>query len=139
MRGPEAAGWKKYFDAELQSLKENGVYGVVDRLRGKKVFKVKWVLRRTTNPNGSVDKLKARVVEKWFTQRAGLDYDRTFSPTVRSESIRMMVAAAAAESLHTHHMDMTIYFLYASLEEEVYMEVVDGIEGAKGGNKVARL
>lgn len=112
---------------------------MVDRPRGKKVVKAKWLLRRKMNPDGTVDKLKARIVAKGFTQREGVDYDQTFSPTVRFESIRMMVAAAAAGGLHTHQMDVTTTFLYASLEEEVYMELVDGMEGAEGGNKVARL
>ena len=51
----------------------------------------------------------------------------------------MMVAAAAAEGLHAHQMDVTTAFLYANLDEEVYMELVDGREGAGEGNKVARL
>ena len=67
-----------------------------------------------------------------------MDYGETFSPTVRHESIRMMAAAAASEGLHTHQMDVTTAFLYANLDEEVYMELVDGMEGA-GEGKVARL
>ena len=104
---------------------------------GKKVVKSKWVCRKKLNPDGTVDKYKARCVAKGFTQREGVDYGETFSPTVRHESIRMM--AAAAEGLHAHQMDVTTAFLYANLDEEVYMELVDGMEGAGEGNKVARL
>ena len=51
----------------------------------------------------------------------------------------MMVDAAAAGGLQTHQMDVTTAFSYASLEEDVYMELVDGMEGVEGGNKIARL
>lgn len=67
-------------------------------------------------PGGKFDKLKARIVAKGFTQREGIDYEETFSPTVRFESVRLMVAAAAADGLHTHQMDVTTAFLYASLD-----------------------
>ena len=103
------------------------------------MVKSKWVCKKKLNQNGTVDKYKARCVAKGFTQREGVDYGETFSPTVRHESIRMMVAAAAAEGLHAHQMDITTAFLYANLDEEVYMELVDGMEGVGEGNKVAKL
>ena len=137
--GPEAKGWKKAFAAEVKSLHDNKVYTVVDRPLGKKVVRAKWVLRRKLLPSGELDKLKARIVAKGFTQREGIDYEETFSPTVRFESVRLMVAAAAADGLHTHQMDVTTAFLYASLDEEVYMELMEGMEGYGTPGKVARL
>lgn len=97
LRWPEAKGWKMAFDAEVKSLNDNNVYQVVDRPLGKKVVKAKWVLRRKLLPGGKLDKLKARIVAKGFTQREGIDYQDTFSPTVRHESIRLLVAAAAVD------------------------------------------
>ena len=112
---------------------------MVDRRHGKKVVKCKWVCRKKLNPDGTVDKYKARCVAKGFNQREGVDYGDTFYPIVRHESIRMMMAAAASENLHAHHMDVTTTFLYAKLDEEVYKELVEGMEGAGEGDKVARL
>ena len=139
LRGPEGKGWQIAFDAEVKSLNDNKVYTVVDRPLKKKVVKAKWVLRRKLLLGGKLDKLKARIVAKGFTQREGIDYDETFSPTVRFESIRLMVAAAAADDMHTHQMDVTTAFLYASLDEEVYMELMEGMEGYGEPGKVARL
>lgn len=58
-------------------------------------------------PDESVDKVNAREVAKGFTKRERVDYDQTFSPTVRFDSIRMAVATAAVEGLHTHQIDVT--------------------------------
>ena len=69
LRGPEGKEWQKAFDAEVKSLNDNKVYTVVDKPSGKKVVKAKWVLRRKLLPGGKLDKLKARMVAKGFTQR----------------------------------------------------------------------
>ena len=75
--------WQEAMDSEMGSLKENGVFELVDRPKGKKVVKSKWVLRVKTNEKGEIEKYKARVVAKGFSQVEGVDYDQTFSPTVR--------------------------------------------------------
>ena len=90
--GQHSEKWKAAMASEMDSLRENGVYELVDRPSGKKVVKSKWVLRVKTNELGEVEKYKARVVAKGFSQVEGVDYDQTFSPTVRFESIRQMVA-----------------------------------------------
>ena len=81
--------WQAAMDSEMQSLKENIVYEIVNKPSEKKVVKSKWVLRVKTNEKGEVDKFKARVVAKGFSQVEGVDYDQTFSPTVRFEGIRL--------------------------------------------------
>ena len=63
---------------------------------------------------------------KGYSQVEGIDYDQTFSPTVRFESIRQMVALGASRGMSMHQMDVTTAFLYAPLEEEVYMEQPEG-------------
>ena len=92
LRGPEGKQWQIAFDAKVKSLNDNKVYTVVDRPLKKKVVKAKWVLRRKLLPGDKLDKLKARIVAKGFTQREGIDYEETFSPTIRFESVRLMVA-----------------------------------------------
>ena len=113
-------------DSEMASLRENGVYEVVDKPKDKKVVKSKWVFRVKTNEKGEVGKYKARVVAKGYSQVKGVDYDQTFSPTVRFESIRQMVALGASKGLEMHQMDVTTAFLYAPLDEEVYMQQPEG-------------
>ena len=84
-------------DKELESLWKNKVYVEVERPVGKKVIGSKWVLRIKTDAVRKIDKFKARVVEKGFHQIEGVDYDETFAPTVRFESIRNLIAMGVAE------------------------------------------
>ena len=56
----------------------------------------------------------------------GINYDQTFSPTVRFESIRQLVAMGASSGMRMHQMDVTTAFMYAPLEEVVYMEQPEG-------------
>ena len=139
LEGLHGEKWQKAMDSEMQSLRENGVYEIVDRPAGKKVVKSKWVLRVKTNEKGEIEKYKARVVAKGFSQVEGVDYDQTFSPTVRFESIRQMVALGTAKSMEMHQMDVTTAFLYAPLEEDIYMEQPEGTVQKGDERKVMRL
>ena len=73
-------------------------------------------------------------------QEPGVDFSETFSPTVRMESIRLMLAPASSEGMQMEQLDVTTAFLYADLEEEVYLEIPDGMfpDGSHAG-KVLRL
>ena len=92
-----------------------------------------------TNEKDEVEKFKARVVAKWFSQVEGVDYDQTFSPTVRFEGIWHMVALGTSRGMNMHQMDVTTAFLYAPLEEEVYMEQPEGTVKVGDEGKVMRL
>ena len=72
-------------------------------------------------------------------QAEGIDYTETYSPTVRFESIRLMLAAAASEGMHMEQLDVTRAFLYANLEEEVYLEIPEGMFAEEMPGKVLRL
>ena len=139
LQGEHKEEWQQAMNSEMASLRENGVYELVDRPKGKKVVKSKWVFRVKTNEKGEIEKYKARVVAKGYSQVEGVDYDQTFSPTVRFESIRQLVALGASKGFEMHQMDVTTAFLYAPLEEVVYMEQPEGTvkEGDEG--KVMRL
>ena len=99
LQGPHREKWQQAMNREMEILRENGVYELVDRPKGKKMVKSKWVLRVKTNEKGEIEKHKARVVAKGYSQVEGVDYDQTFSPTVRFESIRQMVALGASKGM----------------------------------------
>ena len=84
-------------------------------------------------------KFKARVVGKGFRQVEGLDYEETFSPTVRFESVRALVALVAGIGSHLDQMNVATAFLYAELEEETFVEIPEGVAPMRKGDMVWRL
>lgn len=139
MKCDDKEKWKTAMENELQSLQENNVWDLVKLPKDREVVGSKWVFRVKTNPDGSVDRYKARLVAQGYSQRPGLDYDETFSPVVRSESVRMMIALAAKMNLQLHQMDVTTAFLNGELSEEVYMKQPEGFEQEGKEGHVCKL
>ena len=107
----------------MESLIENKVFTVVDSPSNKRVITSKWVFKKKKGVSSKVEKYKARIVARGFMQEEGVDYTLTYSPTVRFESIRLMLAIATANGWHTEQMNVTTAFLYAEIKEEVYLEI----------------
>jgi hypothetical protein len=61
-----------------------------------------------------------------YEQQEGTDFNETFAPVAKFQSIRILLALAAQNNWHIHQMDVDSAFLYADLEEELYMEQPDG-------------
>lgn len=69
-----------------------------------------------------MDKYKARLVAKGFFQVAGVDYNETFAPIAKMNSIRLTLAIAVAHGWAIHQMDVKSAFLHGDLDEKIYME-----------------
>ncbi|KAH0818354.1 hypothetical protein GEV33_004437 [Tenebrio molitor] len=123
LSSPEAADWKKAMNAEYEALKRNQTWIIVDRPQGKKTVESRWVLRTKFKKDGSVDRRKARLVAKDFTQKPGIDFNETFAPVARLGSIRLFMAIAVELGLQVHQLDFTSAYLNGEIEEEVFMEV----------------
>lgn len=128
--------WKGAFEDEIKSLEENNVWDVVPRPKGRKVINGKWVCKVKGDADGEVERFKARYVAKGFSQVQGLDYDETFAPVVRFDSLRLLLAITAHRKWRPRQLDIKTAFLYGILNEEIYMELPDGY---RKDNHVARL
>jgi hypothetical protein len=90
-------------------------------------------------PDGTVDRLQARLVAKGFTQVYGMNSSYMFEPVAKMTSVRLFIYLAATYSWPFYQMDVRNAFLNGNLEEEVYMEQPPGY-GAQGeSGKVCRL
>ena len=132
--------WMEAMDKEMRSLEDNDVWELTTLPKGKSVVSCKWVYKVKTNADGSVERHKARLVARGFSQEFGSDYDETFSPVVRQESLRTLAAISSLYGLTLNHVDITTAFLNGALNEEVYMKQPNGYEENPGGERlVCRL
>ena len=97
--------WVDAMQKELGSLDTNDVWDLVDLPEGRRVVGSKRVFKRKINSNGMVEHYKARLVARGYSQKFGEDYDETFNPLVRFESIRMIISLAAHHRLKLHQME----------------------------------
>ena len=70
----------------------------------------------------SVRKFEDLAVSKGFSQRAGIDFNETFSPVVTYDSIQFQLTLAVRYDMHVHQMDAVCPYLNATLKEVVYVE-----------------
>ena len=129
--GPDAEKWRAALQKEVQSLQSRGVFEYALRSElpsGKRLLPNKIVFKTKYNPDGSVDKHKARVVAKGCAQQQG-EYGDTFAPTGKFSVLRaMMSLAVQKDHMSLKQIDVETAFLYAPLEEEVYMTQPCGFE-----------
>ncbi|KAA3483373.1 laccase-2-like [Gossypium australe] len=76
-------GWIEAMEAEIAMIKKNETWELIERQVCKKVTGVKWVYKTKLNVDGSMNRLKSRLVAKGFSQQYGVDYAKTFTPVAR--------------------------------------------------------
>jgi hypothetical protein len=136
---PNVDDWKETVRNEMDSILSNGTWELVDRPYGYKPMGCKWVFKRKLMPDGTIDKYKAMLVAKGYTQKEGKDFFDTYSPIARLITIHILLSLAASHGLLVHQMDVKIAFLNGELEEEIYMTQPDGFIVKGQEKKVCKL
>jgi hypothetical protein len=113
---------------EYQSIMKNDVWEIVPRPEGKSVVTSKWVYKIKHAVDGSIDKYKARFVARVFSQHDGEDYDEMFAPVSIYTSIRAIISLATSMGWNLHPMDVKTTLLNGVIDEEVYIEQLQGFE-----------
>ncbi|GJR90450.1 retrotransposon protein, putative, ty1-copia subclass [Tanacetum coccineum] len=122
----ESDKWLNAMNMEMQSIKNNEVWDLVDLLPNRKIVGSKWLFKKKTDMDGAVYTYKAHLVAKGFTQTYDVDYKETFSPVVDIRAIRILIAIPAYYDYEICQMDVKTAFLNGHLLEEVYMEQPKG-------------
>lgn len=135
--------WTAAMGVELGNMEMNKTWSVVSLPQGKNVVGCKWVFTIKYNADGTIERYKARLVAKRFTQQEGVDYFDTFSPVAKLASVKLLLDLTAKKGWSTSQMDITSAFLHSDLEEEIYMSLPEGYTPPDGiplpPNAVCRL
>ena len=113
---------------ELDAHARNQTWTVAKLPPGCKAIGSRWVFKIKRKADGSVERYKARIVAKGFSQRPGFDFFETFAPTAKFAAIRAVLAIAAIEDLHLRSLDISHAFINGDLDADVYMEQPEGFE-----------
>eukprot|EP00253_Pinus_taeda_P027502 PITA_27502 len=113
--------WEQAMDAEFQSLQKNHTWTLSDLPEGKKPISCKWIYKVKYKADGTLDKYKARLVARGFSQNEGIDYEETFAPIAKMSTIWLVLALTAQFKWKVHQLDVKSAFLNGELQEEVYM------------------
>jgi hypothetical protein len=137
MRHPDSELWHQAMVCEMEAHLENGTWELVKLPHGRKAIGSKWVFKVKRNPNGTVERYKARLIAKGFSQHPGIDFDETFAPTTKWAALRTILALAALENLELESIDISNAYLNGELHD---IESACGImDFAWTGVPVARI
>nr|GEW59868.1 hypothetical protein [Tanacetum cinerariifolium] len=131
---PESEKWLNAMNVEMQSIKDNEVWVLVELPPNGKTVGSKWLFKKKTDMDGVVHTYKARLVAKGYSKTIGIDYEETFSSVADIRAIRILIAIAAYYDYEIWQMDVKTAFLNGYLNEEVS----EGFVNQKYPNRVCK-
>ncbi|KAI3765987.1 hypothetical protein L2E82_16034 [Cichorium intybus] len=131
--------WMAAMQDEMEALHQNKTWSLVPRPHSSNVVGSKWVYRTKYKSDGSVERLKARLVAQGFTQIPGIDYSHTFSPVIKASTVRTVLSLSILHKWRLHQLDVKNAFLHGHLNETVYMEQPPGFIDPQFPNHVCQL
>jgi hypothetical protein len=136
---PNADFWKEPIRSEMDSIMSNATWEVVERPYGCKPIGSKWVFKKKLRPYGTIERYKARLIIKGYSQKECEDFFDTYSHVARLTTIRVLLSLAASHGLLVHQTDIKTTFLNGELDEEIYMEQIAGFVANSQEGMVCKL
>ena len=131
--------WVLAMQEELNQFERNEVWTLVPRPKNTNVIGTKWVFRNKSDEDGNIVRNKARLVAQGYSQIEGIDFEETFAPVARLESIRLLLSISCVYKFKLHQMDVKSAFLNGYLHEEVFVEQPKGFVDPHHPSHVYRL
>lgn len=113
--------WQEAMKVELNAMEDNNAWQVVPLPKGKHSIGCKWIYKIKHRADGSIERYKARLVAKSFTQQEGLDFIETFSPVAKLVTVRVLLIIVVFKHWPLVQLDVNNAFLHGDLFEEVYI------------------
>ena len=114
--------WKRAMEEEISIIQKNSTQKLVEKPLDKNIIGVKWIFKTKLNAYGSINKHKARLVVKGYTQVFGFDYLDTFALVARLDTIRLLFAIATHNNQKVFQLDVQSTFLNVVSQKEIYVE-----------------
>ena len=124
--------WQQAMKEELDALHKTGTWDLIDLPSRKSSISCKWVYKIKTRSDGIVDRYKAYLIARVFTQEDRIDYEETFSPVASLSSIMTLIIVSTARKWPLFQMDVKNDFLNGELSKEVYMKLPPGYSHPPG-------
>jgi len=128
----DAVHWKRACTEELEEFVRQKLFSIVPKPIGRKVIGCKWVFKTKLDAEGQIERYKARLVAQGFLQIPGVDFNETFAPVTRHQTLWTLLALANRHQWHIHQMDMRLAFLNGDLENEIFMRIPEGVDSKEG-------
>lgn len=107
--------WIKAMNEELIALESTDTWEVVSLPDGKHAIGCRWVYKVKLNADGTLERYKAHLVAKGYTQQEGIDFVDTFSPVAKMTTIKTILSVAAVKQWSLTHLDVSNAFLNGKL------------------------
>ena len=120
--GSDATQWKKAIQEEYNSHQKCGTWELVERPpSGTNIVGSKWCFKLKRNTDGTIARYKARLVAQGFSQKHGVDYFETFSPTSDFTALRCLLTVAASKDWEIGQADIGTAYLNGDVDTTIYM------------------
>ena len=118
---PDSTEWFAAMHRELDAFRSHETYELVPAPSDRRPLGSRWVYTEKSN-----NLKKARLVAQGYAQKEGIDYEETFAPVIRYDSVRLFLALAASMQLRIHQMDVDTAFLNSDIDGDVYVRQPPG-------------